>query len=147
MRLIDLTRQLDANDIERMPEAARAAAAVLVPSVEHIEPARRGSEIMCALFGCSADDLPDGEGWGDESIQISSHLGTHVDAPLHYGSTCEGQPARTIFDIGLDELYCDGVVFDVRDDAEPGQGIPVEALERAVATCGAAPARVVAFVD
>jgi kynurenine formamidase len=137
MRLVDLTRKLDAADIERIPEAARAAASVLVPEVEHIEPAGRGAEIMCALFGCTRDDLPDGEGWGDERMQISSHLGTHVDAPLHYGSTCEGRPARSISEIALEELYCDGVVLDVRNDAEQGQGITVAALERAVGASGA----------
>ena len=137
MKLIDLTRRLDAADLERLPEAARPAAAVLVPEIEPVEPAGKGADVMCALFGCTRDDLPDGEGWGEEQLRISSHLGTHVDAPLHYGSTCEGAPARTIGDIGLDELYCDGVVLDVRDDATPGQGIPVEALERAIAKSGA----------
>jgi len=137
MQLIDLTRRLDPADLERIPEAARLAASVLVPNVEPITPAGQGAEIMCALFGCTREDLPDGEGWGDEQIRLSSHLGTHVDAPLHYGSTCEGRPARTISDIDLHELYCDGVVLDVRADAVPGQGIAVEALERAIAANGA----------
>ncbi|MEE3332302.1 MAG: cyclase family protein [Myxococcota bacterium] len=137
MKLIDLTRRLDAADLERLPEAARPAAAVLGPQIEPVEPAGKGADVMCALFGCTRDDLPDGEGWGEEQLRIHSHLGTHVDAPLHYGSTCEGAPARTIGDIGLDELYCDGVVLDVRADATPGQGIPVEALERAIAKSGA----------
>ncbi|MGH0031348.1 MAG: cyclase family protein [Myxococcota bacterium] len=136
-KLIDLTRRLDAADLARMPEAARVAASVLVPEVEPIEPAGRGADIMCALFGCERSDLPDGEGWGDEQLRLSSHLGTHVDAPLHYGSTCEGRPARTISDIGLEELYCDGVVLDVREDAEPGQGLEVAALEKAIAANGA----------
>jgi len=137
MKLVDLTRKLDAADIERLPKAARAGASVLVPSVEHIEPAGRGAEIMCALFACRKEDLPHGEGWGDESIRLSSHLGTHVDAPLHYGSTCEGRPARTISEIGLEELYCDGIVLDLRESAQPGQGITVEALQRAIDANGA----------
>jgi kynurenine formamidase len=111
---------------------------VLVPQVEAITPAERGADVMCALFQCSRDDLPDGEGWGDEDLRISTHLGTHVDAPLHYGSTCEGRPARSIDEIGLDELFCDGVVLDVRAFAEPGKGIPVEALQRAIDANGAA---------
>ena len=138
MPLIDLTRRLDATDIERMPAAVRAAAAVLVPTIEHIDPAGRGADIMCALFQCQREDLPDGEGWGDEMLRISSHLGTHVDAPLHYGSTCEGRPARTVDEIGLDELFCDGVVLDLRGAARAGEGIPVAALERAIAANGAA---------
>lgn len=137
MKLIDLTRSLDAADIERMPEAARLAASVLVPTVEHTTPAQGGADIMCALFQCKKDDLPDGEGWGDESLRFSSHLGTHVDAPLHYGSTCEGRPSRTISDIGLEELFCEGVVLDLREHSEPGQGITVEALRSAIDASGA----------
>ncbi len=137
MKLVDLTRQLDAKDIDRMPQAARVAASVLVPTIEHIAPADRGADIMCALFGCTRDDLPGGEGWGDEQLRFSSHLGTHVDAPLHYGSSCEGRPSRTISDIGLEELFCDGVVLDVRGAARSGEGIAVQALEDAVAASGA----------
>lgn len=138
MKLVDLTRRLDPADLERLPQAARLAASVLVPEVEAITPAARGAEIMCALFQCSRDDLPGGEGWGDEALRISSHLGTHVDAPLHYGSTCEGRRARAIDEIELDELFCDGVVLDVRAHAEPGQGISVEALQAAIDANGAA---------
>lgn len=137
MKLVDLTRLLDASDIERLPPAARPAAAVLAPTIEHVTPAGSGADVMCTLFGCTRDDLPDGEGWGDETIQLSSHLGTHVDAPLHYGSTCEGRPARTIEQIELTELYCDGVVLDLRGKCEPGQGIPVDALRVAIAENGA----------
>ena len=137
MKLVDLTRLLDSSDLERLPDAAKPAASVLVPTVEHITPAGGGADIMCALFGCTRDDLPDGEGWGDEILQLSSHLGTHVDAPLHYGSTCEGRPARTIEEIGLTELYCDGVVLDLRGKAERGKGISVNALQEAIKESGA----------
>ena len=137
MKLIDLTRRLDAADIERIPEAARLAASVLVPKVEHITPEGAGADIMCLIFQCGKEHLPDGEGWGDEKLEISSHLGTHVDAPLHYGSRCEGRPSRAIADIGLEELFCDGVVLDLRESAAPGQGISVDALGRAIDASGA----------
>jgi kynurenine formamidase len=139
MKLVDLTRRLDAADLERLPEAARAGASVLVPTIDPIRPKDRGADIMCALFGCTRDDLPDGEGWGDESLQCSTHLGTHVDAPLHYGSTCEGKPARTITDIDLSELHCEGVVLDLRERCTPGEGIPLDALRAALDEVGGAP--------
>jgi kynurenine formamidase len=132
VKLVDLTRRLDANDLDRLPDAARLAAAVLVPSIEHITPAGRGAEVMCALFQCSKEDLPGGEGWGDEQLRFSSHIGTHVDAPLHYGSTCEGRPARDIAEIELGELFCDGVVLDLRERCQPGRGIEVDALREAI---------------
>lgn len=136
MRLIDLTRLLDPNDIDRMPERLRAWSVNLVPDVEPIRPAEEGAEVMCGIFGCERRHLPDGEGWGDERLRITTHLGTHVDAPLHYGARCEGSPARTISDIALEELFVDGMVLDLRD-SEPGAGITVDALERALAKNGA----------
>jgi kynurenine formamidase len=135
--LVDLTRRLDPEDLQRLPQPARIAASVLVPTVSPVRPDGSGADIMCRLFGCTRDDLPDGEGWGDESLQLSSHLGTHVDAPLHYGTTCEGRPSRSIDRIGLDELYCDGVVLDLRGRCEPGRGIAVDALREAIASTGA----------
>lgn len=132
MKLVDLTRTLDPADLARMPAPVRPFAGVLVPELEYLSPAREGRDRMCLIFGCTPDDLPDGEGWGEESLRMNSHTGTHVDAPLHYGSRCEGRPARTITDIALDELYCEAVVLDLRGRCAPGQGIPVALLEERV---------------
>ena len=132
MKLIDLTRTLDSQDIERLPDPVKPMAGVLVPQVKYVSPKAEGAETMCFLFGCERHDLPDGEGWGEEQITINSHIGTHVDAPLHYGSTCEGKPARTIEQIGLDELFCDALVLDMRSAAAPGKGFSVDELKRAV---------------
>ena len=39
---------------------------------------------LCALFpGLTPDQLPDGMGWAMEEIELSTHNGTHVDAPWH----------------------------------------------------------------
>jgi kynurenine formamidase len=132
MKLVDLTRPLDPADIDLLPPAIRPSASVMVPQIEYVRPAHEGVDAMCAAFGCEKDDLPAGEGWGAENLRLHSHLGTHVDAPLHYGSTCEGKPARTITDIDLNELYCDGLVLDLRGACEPGKGIPVRTLQAAL---------------
>jgi kynurenine formamidase len=136
MKLIDLTRTLDSHDYERLPERVRASSSVLVPKVEYAAPDGRGAEIMCELFKCERHHLPGGEGWGEERLYINSHIGTHVDAPLHYGSTCEGKPSRTIEQIALEELYCDGLVLDLRLLVTPGEGIAVDALKRALESNG-----------
>ena len=138
MRLIDLTRTLDPNDVDRMPAAVRPLAAVLAPKIQYLAPGAEGRDRMCAIFGCTPDDLPGREGWGEELLTLNSHSGTHVDAPLHYGSTCEGRRARTITDLRLDELFCDGMVLDLRGRCEPGQGISVEALREAIEAAGRA---------
>lgn len=139
MRLVDLTRQLDAADIDRIPPAMKPWSVNIVPRIDHVKPDADGADTMCRIFDCTRDDLPDGEGWGDDYMQIPTHLGTHVDAPLHYGSTCEGRPARTIDQIGLHELVVDSVVLDVRDGAEQGQAIPIDVLEAAVERAGGIP--------
>jgi kynurenine formamidase len=136
MRLIDLTRTLDPTDLDRMPEAVRPLAAVLAPKIEYLAPAAEGRDRMCAIFGCTPEDLPEREGWGEERVTMNSHSGTHVDAPRHWGSTCEGRPARTITDLGLDELYCDGMVLDLRGRCEPGGGIPLQVLAAAIDATG-----------
>lgn len=131
VRLIDLTRLLDPDNIEKLPEFAKASPN-LAPKIHYQHPGGEGADVMCAIFGCKREELPDGEGWGDEQLTITTHLGTHVDAPLHYGSTCEGKPARTISDIDLNELYCDGFVLDMRELCSPGEGITVDALKQAI---------------
>jgi len=136
MRLIDLTRTLDPTDVERMPELVRPLAAVLAPKIQYMAPGAEGRDRMCAIFGCTPEDLPEREGWGEETVTMNSHSGTHVDAPLHYGSTCEGRRARTVTEIGLEELYCDGLVLDLRGKCERGGGIAVEALREAIDATG-----------
>ena len=136
MRLIDLTRTLRGSDYERLPEPVKPSSSVLVPKLEFFHPRDRGADVMCQIFGCERDDLPAGEGWGEERVSINSHIGTHVDAPLHYGSMCEGQPARTIEQIELEELFCDTLVLDLRELAVPGEAIEVAALDEALLRCG-----------
>ena len=138
MELLDLTRTLDAADYERLPDRVKPSSSVLVPKVERTHPKDRGAEVMCRLFNCERHHLPDGEGWGEERLTINSHVGTHVDAPLHYGSQCEGKPARTIEAIALEELYTDGLVLDLRELARPSEGVTVAALEQALERNGGA---------
>jgi len=33
------------------------------------------------------EDLPDGEAWAVEQIELNTHNGTHLDAPYHFHST------------------------------------------------------------
>lgn len=136
MRLVDLTRLLDPADRDRLPERMRASSVNIVPQVEPVTPWGEGAQVMCQIFGCEQHQLPGGEGWGDERLRITTHLGTHVDAPLHYGSTCEGKPSRTIGDLALEELFVDAIVLDLRGSA-PWEGIPVAALEAAIEKGGA----------
>lgn len=138
MKLIDLSTLLDPAERELLPPALQSAAGVVAPKIEYLRPEEAdGKDRFCEFFGCTYDDLPDGEGWGAEILtDMSSHCGTHVDAPLHSGSRCEGQPARTIDQIELDELFCPGVVLDLRAVVQPCGAITPAMLKAAMEAAG-----------
>lgn len=77
-------------------------------------------------------DFPDGVAMAWESIRTDSHHGTHVDAPLHYGPTTAGKPARSIERLPLEWFIGPGVRLDLRHKPA-GALISVADLERAVA--------------
>lgn len=138
MRLVDLSVLLDPASREHLPPALQAAAGNVAPRIQYMRPDEpAGKDRFCQYFGCRHEDLPDGEGWGSEVLtDMSSHCGTHVDAPLHSGSRCEGRPARTLDQIGLEELFCPAVVLDVRAWVEPCGAITTRMLDDALATAG-----------
>jgi len=134
-RLIDLTRALKNIDKKSFPPKLLPLARILAPEIEYVDHAA-GAKIMQFLFSCPNSDLPEGEGWAEENLSISSHLGTHVDAPWHYGSTCEGRPAKTVDEIPLEELFCDGVVLDLSHKKGTGAAISVDDLKSALSAGG-----------
>jgi kynurenine formamidase len=65
--------------------------------------------------GMTPELLPGKEGWATEQCQISTHNGTHIDAPWHYATTMDGgKRAATIDEIPLDWFYRPGVKLDFR---------------------------------
>ena len=59
--------------------------------------------------------MPGEEGWAVENLKISTHNGTHLDAPYHYHSTMDGgKRAITIDEVPLDWCFNDGVKLDFR---------------------------------
>ncbi len=58
-------------------------------------------------------EVPDAEMLSLEIVHASVHMGTHVDAPFHYGSRSEGKPARMITSVPLEWCFCPGVVLDL----------------------------------
>ena len=138
MKLVDLTKTLDPRDREGLPDIMKPLARVVAPNIEFLHPAEDGGKAeFCSALQCSHDDLPDGEGWGAEILtDMSSHCGTHVDAPLHSGSRCEGKPSRTITDIDLSELFRPGLVLDLRPWTKPGQEITIGMLDEALDATG-----------
>ncbi len=72
-------------------------------------------------FGLDASFWPDGLGWAVEQVTLTSHSGTHIDAPAHYGPAQHGQ-ARTIDQVPLRWCLSDGVVLNMTHK-QRGEGI------------------------
>ena len=66
--------------------------------------------------GLEPEHLPDGEGWAVERVTISTHNGTHMDAPWHFHSTTDhgARRAPTIDETPLDYCLRPGVKLDFR---------------------------------
>lgn len=65
--------------------------------------------------GLRQEDLPDGELWAVEKVLLSTHNGTHLDAPWHFHSTTnDGEPAMTIDEVPLHWCFQKGVKLDFR---------------------------------
>lgn len=71
--------------------------------------------MLTSFPGIKQEDLPDGLGWASETITLSTHSGTHMDAPYHYYPTMGGQKSRTIDEMPLEWAFGPGLVLDMRD--------------------------------
>ncbi|SEF65974.1 Kynurenine formamidase [Thermomonospora echinospora] len=128
MRLIDLSSPVDSSSYEPDPVTHE----VLTPR----EGAVHMSSEMREHFGIEFDpaELPDAEFLSLDRIALTTHTGTHVDAPSHYGSRAsygDGVP-KHIDQMPLEWFFNPGVVLDLTDAATGAVGADrvKEALDR-----------------
>jgi kynurenine formamidase len=69
--------------------------------------------IVTERYGLSAEYWRDGLVWAHERVTLTTHSGTHIDAPYHYAPTSGGAPARTIEQVPFQWLMGDGVVLNM----------------------------------
>ncbi|WP_443862819.1 cyclase family protein [Fusobacterium ulcerans] len=96
-----------------------------IPQIKYCNHKDTAAE-MAGFFGdATIEDLPEGNGWAIEFINISTHSGTHVDAPYHYYPTMNnGERAWTIDEVPLDWFIGEGVVVDFRDKPDGYKVLP-----------------------
>ena len=106
-RIVDLSVPLDMGIVSDPP--------LVMPKIEYFAH-KDTAEQICAFFpGLKPEDLPGGEGWAIEMLQVATHNGTHLDAPYHYHSTMNnGERAITIDEVPLEWCYNPGVKLDFR---------------------------------
>ncbi len=79
--------------------------------------------------GATQDDLPEGNGWAIELIEIGTHAGTHLDAPWHFYPTMNGgERAWGIDEVPLEWCIGPGVKIDMSDKPD-GYKIMAKDLE------------------
>lgn len=85
------------------------------PSIEYYAHRETANELAAFFPGLKPEQMPGGEGWAVEKIHLSTHNGTHVDAPYHYHSTMDGgRPASKIDELPLHWFFGPGVKLDFR---------------------------------
>ncbi len=78
-----------------------------------------GAAHIQSMLNVPAHLLRDEEGWAVETIrQLGTHNSTHVDAPWHYNSLIQGEPAQTIDELPLEWFFNDAVVLDMTHKAD-----------------------------
>ncbi len=111
MKIIDLSSFVETNDGE--PNA------IEYQRIDY----KNGAKLICENvkmhFGIENEKIcpeafPNGEFITKETIKLETHMGTHIDAPSHFGSLCEGKTPKTIDECPLEWFLGNGVLIEVK---------------------------------
>jgi kynurenine formamidase len=110
-RFVDLSIYLE-NDIASDPPGLR-------PKIEYTNHDQSMPVFEMLVPGLKASDLPEGKAAAAEMVHLSTHNGTHLDAPYHFhptmdGKTGEARPSITIDQVPLEWCFQRGVKLDFR---------------------------------
>jgi kynurenine formamidase len=107
-RFVDLSILLE-NEVVTDPPFMR-------PKITYQAHQETMKELQHFFPGVTAEQVPGGAGFGAaEWVTLTTHNGTHLDAPYHYHPTMDGgQRAITIDEVPLDWCFRPGVKLDFR---------------------------------
>ena len=107
-RIVDLSAALDGD----LPSAEPPGYA---PQIDYVDHKASVPDLQRFFKGLKPEELPDAEAWAIERIRLTTHNGTHIDAPYHYASTMDsGRRAITIDEVPLEWCIGPGVKLDFR---------------------------------
>ena len=111
-RFVDLSITLDPDVITDPP--------FMRPQITYQTHRDTVPEAQTFFPGVAAEQFPGGEGFAAvETVTMSTHNGTHLDAPWHYHPTMNnGERAITIDEVPLDWCFRPGVKLDFRQFAD-----------------------------
>lgn len=96
---------------------------------------KEGAKVFGPAFGLEDGDFPEGLFSAVEKVTLTTHSGTHLDAPWHYWPTSEGKPSKTIDQIPLEWCFSDGVVLDFMHK-KAGEEIDTDDIQMALQRIG-----------
>lgn len=107
MRIIDLSVPLESGIASDPPG--------FEPQITYLDHQTTAGQVTGFFPGMEEKDLPGGEGWAIEKLELITHNGTHLDAPYHHHSTMNGgERAITIDEVPLEWCFQPGVKLDFR---------------------------------
>ena len=110
-KIIDLSIYLE-NDVISDPPA-------FAPKIEYFNHENSFHQMAPFFPGLKQEDLPDSAVWAVEQVSLSTHNGTHLDAPYHFHPTMnKGERSITIDEVDLNWCFQPGVKLDFRHFAD-----------------------------
>ena len=125
-RIVDISVALTAGIASDPPH--------MLPKIDYVDH-RQSAPSIAEYMGVPVSALPEGEYAAVERVQISTHNGTHLDAPYHFFSRMNertvpgGEPSWRIDEVPLDWCFQPAVKLDFRhfEDGYVVQPADVEA--------------------
>lgn len=122
VKLIDLSIDIEVN----LPSDPPA----MIPQILYMDHMAGADQMLEFFKGATREHLPKGLGWAVEMVTLTTHSGTHLDAPYHYHPTMDkGKKALTIDEIPLEWCFSDAVLLDFTHKKD-GEGISARDVEQ-----------------